>query len=94
MPTVREMFQNMTVSSPGGEQRRGAPIQMMGTEVGAEKSPSADGRGVHNTSGRPGRVCGVTERPGSSICLFCPSFVSNKQNKEATERSNRHIERF
>lgn len=64
MPTVREMFQNMTVSSPGGAQRRGAPLQMMGTEVGSEKSPSADGRG------RPGRVCGVTERPGSSIRLF------------------------
>lgn len=38
-------------------------------------------------------VCGVTERPGRAPFAFvCSSFVSNKQNKEATKRFNQHIE--
>lgn len=37
--------------------------------------------------------CGVTERPGRAPFAFvCSSFVSNKQNKEATKGFNQHIE--
>lgn len=38
-------------------------------------------------------VCGVTERPGRAPFAFvCSSFVSSKQNKEATKRFNQPTE--
>lgn len=91
---MREMFQNMTVSSLGGEQRRGQPLKDDGNGGEFETRARLVMDAAHTTQAAIlVGVCGVTERPGRAPFAFvCSSFVSNKQNKEATKRLNQPTE--
>lgn len=95
------------VSNKGGTERRsgganrerdvskydsviGEPLRMRGAEVSPEKSR----RRRRTQHKQPSRWCVRRNRAARKLRLpVCSSFVSNKQNKEATERFNRHIER-